>query len=260
MRLIRRTKNVKQFFLLAGLASVSFLTQTMSASVAGTLTEANCAGGGVTVTSTTIVWTPAGSLVPNTGCIDSGIGTALTWSGGGSMGAGAVGYIQDEPGAPPLPFMVFPAAGGNPTQTLDFLLTNGFAFTPPVGYLGAGQAACAAASAVAGDSCTALAGSPFLLITNANNTTTVDLFAAGTVADPNTPAAVSSWNGTLNTQFNGTPTGVYNQICPTAACLGSASNTQSATFNVTIVPEPGTIAMILIGGLLLASSKKKRKA
>jgi hypothetical protein len=264
---------MKRILWLAGFAYVSFLTQTMSANVVGTLDVANCNGGGVLVTSTTITWLPAASTQPvllagapaNTGCISAGIGTGLTWSGGGSMTSG-LGWIQDEPGAPPAAFMVFPPSGGNTTQQLNFFLTNGFGFTPPAGYQGSGQTACSNAAATPGDSCTLFAGSPFLLTGNANGTTDVKLFAAGTVADPNNGTG-STWSGTFETNLGGSPTSVYNQICgasnaaPTAAnCTGSGQSTFANIITV-VGPEPGTTAMILLGGILMvASSYRKRRA
>jgi hypothetical protein len=262
---------MKRILLLAGFAYVGLLTQTMSAYVIGTLSVANCTSGGtggVLVTSSTITWQPVGSGGANTGCISAGNGTSLAWSGAGSMTSGSLGYIQDLPQtpAPPpvLPFMVFPALAGNPTQTLNFFLTNGFAFTPPIGFQGSGQAACTAAN-TAGDSCILFTGSPFLLKGNANGTTEVDLFAAGTVADPNN-GTISTWAGTFETNLPELPSAVYNQICgptnstPTAAnCLGSAQSTYANTI-IVIGPEPGTTAMMLTGGLLLVFSVKKRKA
>jgi len=253
---------MKRIFWLAGVVAVGLFTQTLSASVIGTVNEANCGGGGVTVNSTEIIWAPTGSGGSSTGCIITGLGTSLTWSGSGSLGANVTGYIQDEeppsPTAPPLPFMVFTGTNG----TLDFNLTNNFAFTAPSGYQGSGSAACATATSVAGDSCTVSGTSPFLLVGNGNGTTTVDLFASGTVVDPNN-SSVSTWAGTFTTQLTETPTAVYNTITGG----GSVDSTQSAQFSVTVnaVPEPGSISMFLLGGTLLMAawtgkSKKAKKA
>ena len=249
---------MKKFLLLAAMASASLLTQNMSASIMGNLNFANCNNGGVTVTSTTITWSPVGTGGASTGCISAGLGTNLVWSLGGSMTSGAVGYIQDEPGAPPLPFLVFPALAGNPTQTLNFLLTNNFVFAPPAGFQGAGSAACAAASATPGDSCITSATSPFLLIANSDGSTTVNLSAAGTAADPNN-GSPSNWKGVFTTQLQTNPTGVYNSICPTVACGGSISTTYSFSGSVSFVPEPGAMTMMFIGAGLLAFTARRRK-
>jgi hypothetical protein len=151
--------------------------------------------------------------------------------------------------------MVFTGTNG----TVDFNLTNNFAFTPPVGYQGSGATACATATTTAGDSCTVSSTSPFLLVGNGNGTTTVDLFAAGTVLDPNNSSS-SNWSGTFTTQLTETPTAVYNTI--TAG--GSVASTQSAQFNVVAAgtPEPGSISMFLFGGTLLLAAwrRKSQKA
>ena len=181
------------------------------------------------------------------------------------MSSGAVGYVNNEPGAPPLPFIVFPGPVANPpgpTQTLNFTLPTGFTITTPAGFQGTGQAACALASATPGDSCYAIAGSPFLLITNGNGTTTVDLDGSGTVADPNN-ASVSTWLGVFTTQLTGTPTSVYNAICPAghATCDGSIATTYSFSGTVTMggVPEPGTIGMMFVGaGLAMLAARRRR--
>ena len=182
------------------------------------------------------------------------------------MGVNATGWIQDEPGAPPAAFMVFPANASNPTQTLNFFLTNAFAFTPPALYQGAGSTACATASGTAGDSCVVFAGSPFLLTENSNGTTDVKLFAAGTVQDPNTPASSSVWSGTFETNLPGNISAVYAAICGagnvnpnSTTCTGSDQSTYANIITV-VGPEPGTTAMFLIGGLLAVFNVKRRRA
>ena len=249
---------------LSVLATAGLFTQGLSASVVSSNFKfANCSGGSVTVTNTTITWLPAGPGALSTyGCINTGFGTNVSWSGGGSMVAGATGYIADEPVNAANPFMIFPASGGNPTQTLNFLLPTGFSNPIPAsGFVGTGAAACQSltnAGTQSGESCLVSASSPFLLTLNAQGNTTVTLLASGTVADPNAPAQISNYNLQFSTQLTGNPGTVYSAICPTAACAGSDGSTFSAQGTITIVPEPGTIGMMLIGAGLVSFAARKR--
>ena len=237
---------MKRSLLLAVLASVGCLTQ-LSASVINTLTENACSGGGVTVTATTIDWSPDGTE-PDTGCIDSGAATDLAWSGGGSLGPGVAGNIMDltAGGGSVDSFITFPSVG------LDFTLT-----TLGPGSSNVGMAACAAATAN-GDSCSVFAGSPFIL-TYDNGNTDVSLAAGGTVYDPNAPSQVSDWSGGFSvTVADQTPSQVYSDF----ESAGMITTGQQGQFVVSAsaVPEPGTISMALIGMAFLTISAKRRRA
>ncbi len=62
--------------LLMALLAALLLSTPVKASPAGILNVSNCAGGGVTITSTTIDWTlPVGG---GNGCIQTGGGTNIT--------------------------------------------------------------------------------------------------------------------------------------------------------------------------------------
>src|SRR5947209_3737788 len=79
---------------IAAVASV-ILIPAASASVIGPLDVANCPGGGVTVTTTTIDWLlPAG---PPDGCINTGTGTAVLFGPtlSSTLGPGVAGRIMD---------------------------------------------------------------------------------------------------------------------------------------------------------------------
>ncbi len=240
---------MKRLFWLTALASVSFIAPTLSASVLGTLTENACAAGGVTVTATTITWSPAGTLA-GTGCINSGIGTNLTWSGGGSLGPGVNGNIKNLTigGGAVDQFMTFPAVA---LPTLDFVLT----LLGP-GSSNVGAAGCAAANAN-GLSCSVVGGSPFIL-TYDNGSTDIALHALGTIADPNAPTQTSTWSGGFSVTVAGkAPIDVYNMF----VANGNIAVGQQGQFVVASapgVPEPGTIGMMLLGVALLASAGKRK--
>jgi len=239
--------------LLAVFASASFLTHTMSASVLGSLNEANCnPNGGVTVTNTTITWLPPTGGGTG-GCINAGAGTSLTWGPGGVdtlTGAtlGVTGNILNLPPNPPVTgFMTFSGMPGGP---LSFDLG---AILPPIV---TGGLCNSVAAQVTGATCVATATSPFVITNLGGGNVTVSLNVTGTVKDPTNVSQVTNWDGSFSTQLNQTPLGVYNIFNGGA---GTVTSTQSGQFLVTAgIPEPGTIGMMLIGGLLLASAKRRR--
>jgi hypothetical protein len=247
--------------LLAAFASVGLFTQALSATVIGSLNVANCAGGGVSVTATTITFLPVGTAA-NTGCINTGIGTLLTYGTGGAdtLNPAAVGNIMDlvlnvTPGTG---FMTFASQPGQNGTTLSFTLV---ALGPGV-TTNVGAAGCATATAGAvGTSCSVTGTSPFILTNAGGGQTGITLDASGTITDPTAAGGVSTWAGAFTTQLNLTPTQVYNDICSSPACTsgGTITSTDSAQFSLTTTPEPGTIGMMLSGGLLLAVSLLKRK-
>jgi len=224
----------KRIYLLGAIALFGISSSAM-ATVVGNFNVANCAGGGVTVSLTTIVWSPAGT-VPNSGCIDSGIGTSLTYSGG-TLGAGAVGNILNltAGGGSVNNFMTFLGT------TLDFVLTG----------LGPGSANTNCSGLAIGQSCSVVAGSPFILTNVGNGNTAISLGAFGTIADG---GVTSGWSGAFTTQLNLSASAIQT----TELGGGSIASTHSGQFSVSAVPEPGTVSMFLLGGLTLLGIGRKR--
>jgi hypothetical protein len=76
---------MKQFnfkvYLLVGMAIIGFSGSAIAGAFGGG-SIANCGGGGVIVDATHITWTPNGT-VAGTGCMTTGIGTSITYTGGG---------------------------------------------------------------------------------------------------------------------------------------------------------------------------------
>ena len=198
---------------------------TALASPVGVLNLANCSGGGAIVDLFTITWMPTGT-VPGTGCIDTGLGTSVVYSGG-TLGAGVAGNIKNQPSAPDH-FMDFPAV----SPVLDFLLLG----------FGPGDANTVCTGLAIGASCSVAAGSPFVLTNLGGGQSSVELEAHGTVSDT---AGSSNWVGAFTTQLNLTPDTIQSVILGG----GSISSTYSAQV-VATAPEP--LSMFLIGGGLIA--------
>ncbi len=217
-----------RIYLLAAIACFG-VSSTAMATAIGSLDVANCSGGGVTVSATSITWSPAGT-VSGTGCIDTGLGTSVTYSGG-TLGPGVAGNIMNltAGGGSVDSFMTFSGT------TLDFVLTG----------LGPGSinTACGSLSS-AGQSCSVIAGSPFLLTYISSGVTAVSLSAFGTITDN---GITSNWFGSFTTQLNMTA----GAIQTTELDGGSISSTESGQFTVTAVPEPASVSMFALGGLAL---------
>ena len=224
-----------------GLAFLFSVTNA-SATVTGHLDIANCTGGGVTVTATTIDFTlPVGG---GTGCIQTGTGTNVAYAGGGPLLPGVAGTILDltAGGGTVVDFMTFI---GNPL--LHFDLTG----------LGPGvnNTTCATTFDPNAASCSVVAGSPFILSPTSTGTS-ITLSAFGIARDGSLPT--STFSGAFTTQIAGvTPQSIKTTILTTG---GSVSSTDSADFviNFTGVPEPSTISMAALGGLLVAFAARKR--
>jgi hypothetical protein len=228
-----------RLYLLAGIVLFGFSGSAL-ATAFGPLNIANCSGGGVTFTATTITWSPAGT-VAGTGCVDTGLGTNVTYSGG-TLLAGDAGNIKNltSGGGAVDQFMTYQGT------TLDFVLIA----------LGPGVANTVCTGLFVGGTCSVFAGSPFVLTNLGGGSTSVGLHASGTVTDG---GVTSSWFGAFSTQLNLTP----DQIQTAINAGGSVSTTHSAQFTVasaTVIPEPGTTLLFLLGGGALIGLRCVRKS
>jgi hypothetical protein len=139
-----------------------------------------------------------------------------------------------------------------------------------------GSAGCGASPAAAGQDCTPpLPGgliSPFNL-SNSSTGSSANFDLRGEVRD----AGTSEVLGTFTGNFSATFTGPLNVTVPPAnpwdaksfqgllAALsapgapGFVTTSYSGTFNVEAIPEPGTIGMVLLGGLLIGVGQWRRR-
>src|ERR1700731_4417655 len=130
----------KFYMLVMGLAVLG-CSSTARATAIGSLNTGICSGGGITVTATTVTWLPSSGT--GTGCIETGAGTSITYSGG-TLSSGVTGNIKNLP-ASPLPLDDFMTFG-----TLDFVLAQ----------LGPGSGNTNCSGLAMGSSCSVFAGSP----------------------------------------------------------------------------------------------------
>ncbi|HEY6121140.1 MAG TPA: hypothetical protein VIV66_14375, partial [Pyrinomonadaceae bacterium] len=169
---------------IAILAAVLYSTPA-KADVAGILNISNCTGGGVTISATTITWSPGGACsTPGTNATTAP-GTNVTYNGGGPLIPNVDGVLQNLTigGGSILNFMTFPS---NPN--LHFDLTS----------IGPGVANtnCMVSP---GQSCSISAGSPFILTANQNGTTTITFSVAGGARDLS--GSSGSWMGSFTSQL-----------------------------------------------------------
>ncbi len=187
------------------------------------------------VTSTSIDWLPAGG---GEGCVITGSGTDITFSGG-TLGGNVAGTLRDLTTGMPFPIADFMVFAGAPA--LSFSL----------GELGPGPSNTDCAGLAMFDTCAVFAGSPFSLQLTPTGTS-VALIASGTVSDGVGPDAV--WSGAFTNPIAGRSPAEIQAII---LADGSFTSTHSGDFTLTAVsiPEPGPF--LLVGGGLMAIGTRR---
>ena len=212
---------------IAMFAAVLYSTPA-KADVAGTLNVSNCAGGGVTISATTITWSAGGACTPGTNATTAS-GTNVTYNGGGPLAPNVDGFLQNLTigGGTVLNFMTFTS-----DPNLHFDLTS----------IGPGVAN--TNCALPGQSCSISAGSPFILTANQNGTTTITFSVGGGARDLS--GSSGSWSGAFTIQLTGiTPTQIQNLLLGGGSLLATYSGSFLVTPGAQTVPEPTT--MMLLG-------------
>jgi hypothetical protein len=169
--------------------------------------------------------TPGPWNTPSSGSLDEPVGTALST---------------------PVLFLTFTPNAGNPaTPEIEFLLTEVFA--------GVGTGDCT--SGGVGATCTP-AGSAVTFLNgsggNSSATITIDGLAVNLLTSETDALQI-----VLTSQFN-TP---YEDVLTTETNAGSVTNTYSASFTATSIPEPSSLGMIGIGaGLIMLAARRRKQA
>jgi len=230
----------KEIYLLAGIACFG-LSGTAMATAVGILDTSDCGGGTVTVSATQITW---GGTSPN--CVVTGGNTSVTYSGGGggTLGGNVQGTIMNLILGPPSTINDFMTFLVPTAYTLDFELTQ----------LGPGSLNTDCNLTAVGQSCSAAAGSPFVLTDEGPSLTTVTLAVAGFINDG---TGTSQWTGLFSTNLNETALAIQS----TEGTGGSITSTAAGHFTLSAIPEPSTVTMFLVGGIaLLGIGRRRRKS
>ena len=231
-----------------GVAMLAFATlpPSASASVVGHLVVGTCAAGDVVVTATTINWQP--DISGYVSCLQVGGGTSVT-----SVGDGTLAAPPAYTGAATINDLTIPTSGGE-AGFMSFI-GGGVDMLFDLTGLGPGSTSLCSSTMINGDSCSAFAGSPFLLTKN-NGGTSVSLSANGTIAD--TAGPLSLWSGAFTTQIDGKSPLQIETIINTRG--GSIQSSFSGEFDVSSTPEPVSLALIGGGLLALAVIKRRKRA
>jgi len=162
-------------------------------------------------------------------------------------------------------WIVYSSTPGNPVLPPDIILDLRFIFlgVDPTALPGVGV--CGGAP-VPGQTCTPIIPalvtaanpgglSPYNLQNIAGGGSTASFAVAGTARRISSPGDVSNFNGTFTAQFNDPFQTVLGQLLST----GAVSNSYSATFVVSAIPEPATESLAIGAVLILAGLGLRKK-
>jgi hypothetical protein len=276
MNLCAKWLTISKFGVGIAIVGSLLLVSDASASVINTLLTGST--GNVTASLTSLIFNNDPAALPLGTCTtslgkgcnsDVASGTSLTFTGGPLLTGEGI-YVNNND----LTLTAPSAADANTFLTFAAHPNLVFSMVWPPGP-GSANTNCATANAN-GLSCSVFAGSPAIL-TYANGDTFIGFGVHGKASDTGVGglATGSSYNGGFSVFFtstlpNGmapTPENIQLYFCPSGTCTAedftsgrSITSSQSGTFTAASgVPEPATISMSLLGGLLVAVGMLRRK-
>jgi hypothetical protein len=211
--------------------------------------EAAIIGGVLNITGSVAVSADALDFLPGGGGVGDFAVDPFTQTGDFVPLAGTTGEAADlnsatEPVGVPISLPNFLTFAANPNLTFTLTFIRPGIFSP---------AACADPPA-AGQVCTP-PGSQFNLNNLTSDSSTATFAVRGFVSDGSSDP-VSPFEGTFSTQFTNNS---YQELLGTIGAGGSVQATYSANFIVTPIPEPGTVSMLVLGGLMMAVPMIRRR-
>jgi hypothetical protein len=259
---------------IAILAGGSLLVSNASASVINTLLSGST--GNITISLSSVIFNNDPAALPSGTCTtslgrgcnsDVAAGSTLSFIGG-PLTTGEGIYINNND------LTLSAPSASDANQFLTFAAHPNLVFSMAVIGPGSANTNCATANSN-GLSCSVFAGSPIIL-TYANGNTFIGLGVAGRASDTGVGglATGSTYSGGFSQFFsaplpNGTaptPQNIQLYFCPSGTCVAadftsgkSITTSQSGTFTATPVPEPGTILLTLLGGVLIGCNRFRRK-
>jgi hypothetical protein len=263
-----------------GVATVAslFFVSNASATVINTLLTGST--GTVTASLNSVIFNNDPAALPTGTCTttlgrgcnsDVTTSTSLSFTGG-PLATGEGIYVNNND----LTLSAPSAADANTFLTFASHPNLVFSIVWPPGP-GSANTNCALTNSNSAAPCSVFAGAPGVLA-YVNGHTVVSLGVFGKVSDTGVAglATGSTYSGGFSQTFtdllpNGTlptPQNIQLYFCPSGTCVAtdftsgkSITSSQSGSFTASAVPEPATISMSLLGGLLVAlGSLRRRKA
>jgi hypothetical protein len=203
--------------------------------------------GTVTVTPTTITWQLNDApFTPDQATIGPGDTGSFAPLAGSTVTIHDLNNAVEPVGVvfPQQPFIAFNAAPSFPTLNINFIYAGIYS-----------SAQCSTLPATVGQTCS-IAGSPFNFVNNPPPAPSGPQATATWVFTGVTSDGLENWQGNFTSQF----TVPYQTVLQQLQTQGSVSNTFSATFTLSSVPEAGTMSLLGLGLVAISMKLRRRRA
>jgi hypothetical protein len=293
-------RNILRLFLapVAVFTGGLFLASSASATVVGTLDTATT--GTVTVSLVSAVFNADPTAPGYDSHVDNATNLTFAGCATGTLGTAGCLAVGEGVEVNNADLTLVPPTTGNANTFLTFATTPNLIYSINYPPTGSPNTDCATTNSIIAPACSVFAGSPIILAYAAGNYSSAVLSVSGYATDTgvangtgspysgqfsepldiNLPACVA--NGQLGCGGTASPTNVQLFFCGTnanptyATCAAyesafesansvsasyfSISTPQSGDFIAAAVPEPNTVGLMLIGGLLIGVTRIRRRA